>query len=332
MIQNAPVALPQPPKFHESSSLRSPRDSDNTARIWKRAKIINNALKSSQNATAQNARAIDKLRRRSLPSPPPGLQWQLPDKELDPTRAVSVGTLVCISPNNPLVTTGLKDLVSGNVTKSTAGTWCCVKNVPAQVTISSVVNYNVPVSPVPGAPGTPSGSPLAGDFDATNVFWVPIGTAAAASQNAELFAITTLSNADYVTAVPITIGTSTGLLQISFGSSINIAKHNRMRVSVGSELIDGVTITYTAYTADNQRSASDGTNSEYQVAFPRYTTAGTLGLSTSSPITGALAYSFLTSQCVIKALPITSPVDDTTTWPVWEEVTPRVWSRSYTLN
>jgi len=98
-----------------------------------------------------------------------GLQWQMPDKELDPTVAVSKNTLVYISPENPLVTTGLTDLVSMVTVKSVSGIWCAVKNVPKE---NGSSQYNVPQLPYPGATGTPSGSPLAGDIDGTNVFWV----------------------------------------------------------------------------------------------------------------------------------------------------------------
>jgi hypothetical protein len=102
-----------------------------------------------------------------------GVVWQTPYKELDPTVAVAVGTFVYLSPGNPLVTTGLTDLVSGLVVNAPAGIWQAAQNVPAQVTVSSVVKYNVPQIPYPGASGaTPSGTPLKGDLDGANVFWI----------------------------------------------------------------------------------------------------------------------------------------------------------------
>ena len=100
-----------------------------------------------------------------------GWQFQSP-AELDPTVAVAANTVVYLSPGNPLVTTGLKDLVAGAVIKSLAGLWVAKMAVPAQVTIAGTVCYNVPQLPYPGAPGTPAGTPLAGDLDGANVFWV----------------------------------------------------------------------------------------------------------------------------------------------------------------
>jgi hypothetical protein len=145
----------------------------------------------------------------------------------------------------------------------------------------------------------------------------------------QYFAITALSNADSFTAVPITITYPSGTLTISFGSAVSVAKLNRMRPSIASELIDGVTIGYSSYSADNLRTASDGTNTESQVAFPRYTTATTLRLSTSSPLTGSSAYSFLDSQCVVKCVALTAPVGTGSSGLAWEEITPRVWARQF---
>ena len=87
----------------------------------------------------------------------------------------SVYTVVFLSPLNPLVTTGLYDLVSGNLTKAQSGLWMAMKDVPAQVVNPSGkpagTYYNVP-QPLPSA--AVSGSPLAGDADATTVFWMKI--------------------------------------------------------------------------------------------------------------------------------------------------------------
>jgi hypothetical protein len=97
--------------------------------------------------------------------------WQTPNKELDPTVAVSKGTWVYISPNNPLVTTGLTDLAAGTILQSPPGIWEAAQNVPAQVTVGGVIKYNVPQLPTEG---TPSGTPLAGDLDASTLFWIRI--------------------------------------------------------------------------------------------------------------------------------------------------------------
>jgi hypothetical protein len=145
----------------------------------------------------------------------------------------------------------------------------------------------------------------------------------------QYFAITALSNADSFTAVPITVSFPSGTLTISFGSAVSVAKLNRMRPSCTIEQIDTASINYSDYTSDNLRSASDGTNTEFQVAFPRYVTATTLGSSTSAPMTGATAYAFLVSQCVVKCVALTAPVGTGSSGLAWEEITPRVWARQF---
>lgn len=95
--------------------------------------------------------------------------WQQPKKELDPTVAVAINTFVYISQQNPLVSPGLVDLVSGNITMSRPGIWQAVQAVPAK---NGANKYNVPQTPLPGAGGVPSGTPLSGDADGANVFWL----------------------------------------------------------------------------------------------------------------------------------------------------------------
>ena len=98
-----------------------------------------------------------------------GMQWQAPDKELNPTVAVAVNTLVYISPQNPLATTGLVDLITNALTTARPGIWLCVQAVPAKNTSGK---YNVPVVPYPSRGGAVSGSPLTGDADSTELFWM----------------------------------------------------------------------------------------------------------------------------------------------------------------
>jgi hypothetical protein len=99
-----------------------------------------------------------------------GLNWQKPHKELDPTVAVAAGTFVYISPANPLVTTGLTDLVLNTPMTAMPGIWMALKNVPAQTTVSGTVEYNMPQ---PLTAGATSGSPLQGDADNAAAFWIP---------------------------------------------------------------------------------------------------------------------------------------------------------------
>lgn len=190
------------------------------------------------------------------------------------------------------------------------------------------------------SPGSYSSAPTPSIYiDTTNNVWYYCVTSGSESTSAWLaigekpviyFAITSLSNADYFTAVPLSITYPSGTMTVSFGSAVSVAKNNRQRTSVASELIDGVTISYSSYTNDNTRTASDGTNTEFQVCFPRYTTVTELGLSIASSLTGSSALAFLRSQCVVKCSPIiTGITDGASSQIVFEELHQRVWARRY---
>ena len=96
-----------------------------------------------------------------------GLPWKTPKKELDPTESVSKGTLVYVSPMNPLATTGLIDLVTSALTTAQPGIWYSLKDIPAQT--GTPPSYNVPqIAPQ----AVPTGTPLAGDIDSDTLFWL----------------------------------------------------------------------------------------------------------------------------------------------------------------
>jgi len=115
-----------------------------------------------------------------------GWKWQSPKKELDQTVAVAgpngdTYTAVYLSPGNPLCTDGMLDLISGELVIAPPGIWMAAQAVPAQVTnpagLPAGVYYNVPQLPYPGTtspPTAPSGTPLAGDLDGSDVFWIQI--------------------------------------------------------------------------------------------------------------------------------------------------------------
>ena len=157
-------------KFSEGSAMAPSRDSRNNAQAWKKSRVM--ALQEQGNAQAikQIARQVSKLRRRVVGGggSTSGLIWQTPNRELDPSVSVSENTLVYISPNNPLVSTGLKDLDTGDVEMAIPGIWCAMVDIPSQVTVSSVINYNVPKEPVVGSV---TGTPLSGDMDTDLVKW-----------------------------------------------------------------------------------------------------------------------------------------------------------------
>ena len=140
-----------------------------------------------------------------------------------------------------------------------------------------------------------------------------------------MFAITTLNGGDFFSAK-----TWDGM---SFGTSeVLIAKPPRQRTSVVSELMDGVTVNYSAYTNDNNRTANDGTNSELEVCYPRYMTMTDLGFDgyITTPPSGAALKLFNVSQCIVFAeQPAngTGCLDSDGKPILWLEKTARVWAR-----
>lgn len=138
------------------------------------------------------------------------------------------------------------------------GWYVCVQ-ASAPATYQSVTQYHVPQQP-PAQTNAAHTAGAAYNYNDANLFWVMI-----APYPSQQYALKTLNNADYYTANTWD-GTTIGL------DDVKIAKPKRLRVTVASEVIDGVTVTYSYGTPadDNNRTASDGTNSEYQVAFPRF--------------------------------------------------------------
>ena len=129
---------------------------------------------------------------------------------------------------------------------------------------------------------------------------------------AQMFAIRALSNADYYVARTFD-GTNLG------ATDVYLAKPARLRPSVAAEVIDGVGITYSSYTADNARTASDGTNTEFQVVFPRFTAYAT-------------APSGVDDLAVVFAVPVVNGTGVMAgSAPVtWLEISPaRVWARRF---
>ncbi|MDR3427860.1 hypothetical protein [Silvimonas sp.] len=148
------------------------------------------------------------------------------------------------------------------------------------------------------------------------------------------FVITTLVNGNYFYAAPLTIANVAGLLTVTPGAVTVVAKHNRMW-NAGSETFDGTTITYSSYTGDNYRLATDpSSNTEFQVAFPRYITLAALGF-VLEPLTGAEAQNLLNSQCVIKCIPVVGSgisygdIAGDGVLTTWQEIEPRVWARAF---
>ena len=93
--------------------------------------------------------------------------------EIDPTTVTPKGAYKYVSPESFLAKTGYIQLTPGphigETAKALPGRWRAVKDVPAAVSGS----YNVPQPPP--VLGVPAGTPLKGDAEDSNVFWIQDG-------------------------------------------------------------------------------------------------------------------------------------------------------------
>ena len=166
-----PIPQKLAPRFREVSPLRSPRDSDATPRIH--YKTADNTKQISQlvQCVQQLQREINRLRRRGTTTSNAKDGW--PPTEIDPTTVTPKGSYKFVSPQSFLAGTGYVQLTPGPNLGVTAtampGRWRAVQDVPAAVTGS----YNVPQPPP--ILGVPTGTPLKGDAEGDNVFWMPDG-------------------------------------------------------------------------------------------------------------------------------------------------------------
>ena len=161
--------------------------------------------------------------------------------------------------------------------------------------------------------------------DKTSSAWVPISGGNGVNSNPQTFVIIGLQNGDTFT------GQSWDYSPTGLGSIVvQIAKPNRFRTSLMGEVVDGVDISFSNYTLDNQRMASDGVNTEIQMVYPRYVTVFDEGFH--FPLQFApnpdSVENLALSRCVIRAY---QPVGGTGLPGVtWEECSPaRVWVRPY---
>ena len=169
---NNPIPRTGTPNFSELSTLTSPRESDAVARSHIKDSDNTYNLTAIYHAMRQLQSQVNRLRIRSTsPATLFGWQWQIPQKELDPTVAVAKNTVVYISPENPIATTGLTDLILDELMVASPGVWICIQDVPPEITVDSVVMYNMPQVLTSGSV---SGTPLQGDADNANVFWIPL--------------------------------------------------------------------------------------------------------------------------------------------------------------
>jgi hypothetical protein len=124
---------------------------------------------------------------------------------------------------------------------------------------------------------------------------------------------------DYITAKAWD-GTISGNVITLSGADVLVAKPPDQRMSLTREVVDGVTINY-SWLNSNNRTANDGTNSEAQVCYKRYTTFTSGALATTlSPAAVIFAEESSNGTGVsVNAVGLT-----------WIEKLPvRVWARRY---
>lgn len=155
--------------FHESSKLRSGRDSDDSKKQWIRNRQIASTLESQTQAVNQALRRMEAARRRILGGIGGVTQgWHFEDKiEVDNTISYPAQSVIHIQATNDLVVTGIRDAAnpSGGLVQSQSGFWVSTQDVPAKTTVSGNDVWNLPQYPYP--------EPL--DLDDESNFWIYLG-------------------------------------------------------------------------------------------------------------------------------------------------------------
>jgi len=162
---------PRPPVqfFHESSRLRSPRDSDDSRKQWIRNKQISTSVESQLQAVNQMIRKVEALRRRILGGAGQATTgWHFEDTiEVDPQNDYPAQSIIHIQATHDLVTTGIRDAANpgGGLITSLSGFWVSTQDVPAQSTSGGNDVWNLPQYPLPNPD----------DLDDATNFWIYLG-------------------------------------------------------------------------------------------------------------------------------------------------------------
>lgn len=171
----------------------------------------------------------------------------------DATISYKIGEVVIVEPWSSAATTGYTDADSGSTVYSMPGIYVCTRSIG-----TPSGTYHTPQWPPPQTSPT-AGAPW--NYTDAKVYWILI-----AQYPTQHYVIKTLSSANYYLANTYD-GTNIGT------QDFYIAKPKRLR-DIASEVIDGTSISY-SFVDDNNRTANDGTNTEDQVAYPRFKEHGT---------------------------------------------------------
>lgn len=163
MIRAVPNTNVSLPKGYESSSLRSPRDSDSPQKVWQRNNRTLIQNRSDSQAIDQLTRELSKLRRRILGGSGQSTE-QWPPVLYDKSSGYAAGDWVWVKPDNTAVTSGAIDADTGLLSYAVPGLWRCTQsNSPTTIVvgITPTTAYHLPQLPYP----------TSDDVTASNVYW-----------------------------------------------------------------------------------------------------------------------------------------------------------------
>ena len=165
---NNPIPRTGMPRFHESSSQRSARDSDAIGKGWLKSRTISAQVQQLSNNMSQVQRQLIKLKRRILGGTGGGGGMNLASpRAYDKTSSYEGGDskrdVVIVLEGDPLITSGATDPDTLQTVYTVAGVWVCLKNaspVPDEENPGEFL-YHIPQWPYP-TPNSP---------DAENNYW-----------------------------------------------------------------------------------------------------------------------------------------------------------------
>lgn len=246
---NNPIPRTGLPKFSESSSQSSARESSSTGHLWKKAAKTTAQESVNGQALQQLQRRVEGLKRRIVGgvSTFKGWEWHDPP-EYNIATAYDTDKVVIVSSDNGAV-------ASNN---ANTGVFVCV-----QGTKSNDAN-TVPME-LPDPATDANGAWLA------EVYWVPIGGIGGnGGGGLSLHTIGTVNmNGNYLICTPI-----------SGGSNVNVAIQPELRNTIASQTIDGETWSY-SYSGQT-RVATYSNIVENQVITPRFLVGDIVPVSSCS--------------------------------------------------
>jgi hypothetical protein len=157
------------PHFSESSTLRSPRDSDSIPRSHFKHKDVGSNLTSVYQALRQIQSQMNRLRVRKGAQGGSFAYWA-EGRHYDKTKTVSVDLHVWVQPTDDVVVTGVTDPDSGLNVKSKSGLYLSLQNVAPVINqiIAPATTLPYPLLPAGTYYHIPQSQLPSGDYDVNN--------------------------------------------------------------------------------------------------------------------------------------------------------------------